>query len=62
VADQVQAQGGVVTAIVLLPPPPENDWELGAIGKAQLGVPAWLTVTVLPPALRVPVRAAMPLF
>jgi len=62
VADQVQAQGGVDTAIVLLPPAPENDWEPGTIGKAQLEVPNWLTVTVLPPALSVPVRAAMPLF
>jgi hypothetical protein len=51
----------VVTATVPLPPAADSDWPAGDRVYEQ-GIPAWLTVSVLPPMLTVPVRATVPVF
>ena len=51
----------VVTVAVPLPPAADIDRPLGEMVYEQ-GIPAWLTVSVLPPMLTVPVRATVPVF
>jgi len=51
----------VVTITVPLPPAAGIDWLVGEIVIAQAGA-AWVTVNVLPPMVRVPVRGVAPVF
>ncbi len=51
----------VVTVAVPLPPAADIDRPLGEMVYEQ-GVAAWLTVSVLPPTVTVPVRATVPVF